>query len=297
MPETRTVDRLCRWVAVTALAAVAAIPTITRAAECGSPDQPCVITGGDYYYASPASPPDQNGYPVVVMLHGWASSGKASIRNAKTVRPVTSRGYLFVAPNALHAPSGKRDWSVRDGQKPRRDELAFLNGVLDDVQRRAKIDRDRVLLTGFSRGGSMVWNLACESPDSFTAYAPVAGGFWDPLPTSCAGPVRLFHMHGWGDATVPLEGRRLGDSSLVQGNIFAGLGIWRETNLCASRPAERRLAKEGRWLRAWETCAPDAELQLVLHPGGHAIPPDWADSALDWFEKTLPAQSRIAGQP
>jgi len=297
MPGSEMITRLLRFAfAAMASAPLAVIAANVSAAECGGTEAPCTIQSGDYHYISPTAPPSARGYPVVVMLHGWASSGKAALKNAKAVSPITARGYLFVAPNAVHAASGKRDWSVRDGQAPRRDELAFLNDVLDDLQKRTTIDRDRLLLTGFSRGGSMVWNLACETPESFTAYAPVAGGFWDPLPESCAGPVRLFHTHGWGDATVPLEGRKLGNSGLVQGNIFAGLHIWRETNLCASRPAEKRITNGDRWLRAWETCAPDAEVRLILHPGGHSIPAGWADDALDWFEAGVPAKDRFAVQ-
>ncbi|MBU2581225.1 MAG: polyhydroxybutyrate depolymerase [Alphaproteobacteria bacterium] len=285
-------------IALVALASamVSAPAYLADAAECGDPQTPCVIASGEYFYTTPVSPPGPNGYPVVIMLHGWASSGTAAVQNPKTVEPVTSRGYLFVAPNALHAASGKRDWSVRDGQPPRRDELAFLNDVLADLDKRHAVNRAKVLLAGFSRGGSMVWNIACETPNAFAAYAPVAGGFWDPLPVSCAGPVRLFHTHGWGDATVPLEGRLLGTSGLVQGNIFSGLGIWRDTNLCASRPAEKRFARNERWLRSWDTCAPDAELRLILHPGGHSIPADWADGALDWFEAGVPRNDEIAGQ-
>lgn len=293
--------KLMRWprlvlIAKTVLLSASNAPIALAESDCGSSLAPCAIANGEYHFAAPSVPPGSRGYPVVIMLHGWASSGKAALQDVNSVAPVTARGYLFVAPNALHAGSGKRDWSVRDGQPPRRDERAFLNDVLGDLEKRMPLDRDRVLLTGFSRGGSMVWNIACENPQAFAAYAPVAGGFWDPLPGSCKGPVRLFHTHGWGDATVPLEGRPLGNSGLVQGNIFAGLGIWRDTNLCASRPAEKRLTSGDRWLRSWETCAPDSELRLILHPGGHSIPADWADSALDWFEAGTNMTGRIAGQ-
>ena len=59
-----------------------------------------------------------------------------------------------------------------------RDDVAFIRSVIDDAAERFHLDRDRVLLTGFSRGASMVWDVACIAPDTATAYASVSGGFW-----------------------------------------------------------------------------------------------------------------------
>ena len=260
----------------------AAAPTAKEV--CGGVDAPCKIADGQYYVVLPATPPGPRGYPLVVHLHGWSSSARAVMRKERFVEKVTSRGYALIAPYGEVQPSGRRDWSVADGQtRPRRDDVAFLKEVLDDAVTRMKIDRSRVLLTGFSRGGSMVWDVACQAPDAFTAYAPVGGGFWNPLPQSCKGPVRLFHTHGWVDATVPLEGRRLGNSGLIQGDIFDGLSILKRTNGCPRRASER-LNKDNRWIRTWSSCAKDSELRLMLHPRGHVTPAGWTGMVLDWFE-------------
>lgn len=37
-------------------------------------------------------------------------------------------------------------------------------------------------------------------------------------------------------------------------------------------------------IRSWSECADGSRLALVLHPGGHMIPPGWGALALDWFE-------------
>ena len=94
--------------------------------------------------------------------------------------------------------------------------------MLDDAEKRFNIDRDRVLMTGYSIGGSNVSYLACREPEIAAAFAPVAGGFWRPHPEDCAGPVKLLHTHGWRDQTVPLEGRPLGETPngrVEQGDI------------------------------------------------------------------------------
>ena len=64
----------------------------------------------------------------------------------------------------------------------------------------------------------------------------------------------------------------------------------RETMEC-KRDAPDAVAKDGPYLiREWTDCAPDASLTLALHPGGHAIPKDWAELALDWLTPDDAAQ-------
>ena len=143
-----------------------------------------------------------------------------------------------------------------------------------------------VLLAGFSRGGSMVWDIACQVPDFASAYAPLAGAFWDDLPEGCAAPVKLFHTHGWNDRTVPLEGRSFRDGAVVQGDVWASLKILRETNGCDARQPERNSFDGELWFRHWTDCR-DGQIQLMLHKGGHGAPAGWANRMLDWFEAGL----------
>ena len=282
-----------RFLCLFAICFLIPLTAVTGKDTCGGVDAPCSITSGQYYFALPKSPPGPRGYPVMVHLHGWSSSARAVMDNGRFVEKVLSRGYVLIAPFGEVQPSGRRDWSVADGQtRPRRDDGAFLSDVLDDAVKRLKINRSRVLLTGFSRGGSMVWDLACRTPGTFTAYAAVGGGFWNPLPQSCKGPVRIFHTHGWVDATVPLEGRRLGNSGLVQGDIFEGLSILKRTNGCPRRASERH-NKDNRWIRSWNSCAEGSELRLMLHPRGHITPKGWTEMALDWFEAIVSPQRRV----
>ena len=102
--------------------------------------------------------------------------------------------------------------------------------------------------------------------------------------------MRLLHTHGWRDQTVPLEGRPL-QPGLEQGDIFAGLEIWRRENGCTGLQADGFATDAGCWRRGWDRCAPTPALELALHPGGHEVPGEWADMALDWFEQVI---SRIA---
>lgn len=253
-------------------------------AGCGPDDQTaCDIGDGQYHLSLPE--PVTEGAPAVMFLHGAGSSGENVLRNKGLVNALLDRGYAVIAPTGARSfGSGNgRSWNFYPGWEGR-NETQFLKHVVEDAETRFNIDPERILMSGFSAGGFMVNYLACDDPGAFAAYAPVAGGFWRPHPVECSGPVRLFHTHGWTDKTVPIEGRFLGNKRFQQGDIFAGLEIWRAANLC---PDEKptSYSESGNFLRrTWSGCAIGSALEFALFPGGHTVPKGWAGMALDWFE-------------
>lgn len=265
------------------VAACAAHFCSPASAACGeSGVEPCHVASGDYRVAKPerAAGP----IPAIMFLHGYGGQARVTLNNPRLVAPFLARGYAVIAPQGLRrGGDGPPSWNFRQGLG-QRDELLFFQEVIADAADRHGVDPDRVILSGFSAGGFMVNYLACRSPKAFPAYAPVSGGFWRPHPQDCAGPVRLFHTHGWNDSTVPLEGRILGGGAFVQGDIFAGLEIWRRANQCVD-PKPSGFSQTGPFLRRfWRDCAPDASLEFALFPGGHTLPDGWADMIIDWYE-------------
>ncbi|MFO6463413.1 alpha/beta hydrolase family esterase [Jannaschia sp. KMU-145] len=262
------------------LALALALPAAAQA--CG-PDSPCDIEDGVYRIALPDAP--DGPVPAVIFLHGFGGSGEGTMRQRGTIAAFTSRGYAFIAPDGQPREGrGGLRWNFRDdGRAQTRDEDDFLMAVADDAAARHGVDRDRIVLAGFSNGAFQVTYLACRHPEAFAAYAPVSGGFWRPHPEGCAGPVRLLQTHGWSDSTVPLEGRPLRDGAFVQGDIFEGLGLWRRANGCAwDDPDGYR--ETGQFQRRFWECDEGSALDMALFPGGHGVPSGWADMAADWFE-------------
>ena len=270
---------------ISTLIAVALLcyPVTASAQDCGGASAPCQIDTGNYHLALPDGPAKG----IVMHLHGGGARGK-SLLGSRLAKQAMARGYIFVAPDGDHPTRRfKRDWSVRGKNMAYdRDDRAFLNAVMADVRSRHNLPPNLpVLLAGFSRGASFVWNMACEQPDFADAYAPIAGAFWDDLPHTCAGHVRLFHTHGWNDRTVPLEGRSFGDGAVVQGDVWAALFVLRATNGCSKRQPEKNSFDGDLWFRHWTDC--DAgEIQLMLHKGGHGAPRGWSSRIMDWFETT-----------
>ncbi|MCI4663516.1 MAG: hypothetical protein MRY74_02225 [Neomegalonema sp.] len=248
-----------------------------------APGAPCAVAGG-YYLAAP--PPGWDGVselPLIMYFHGWNSSPEASFRNKAMLRSAHQRGALFVAP---YARSGYWRQIGPGRAEAGRDEAAFIRAVLDDLGRRYPIDRNRSLATGFSRGASMVWNIACYMRGAFQAYAPIAGGFWGRTPADCpAGPVNLRHIHGVADRVVAFDVRGIYDSAPIP----EGLALLAKINGCVGEPRTAPGSKRLQCLR-WSRCASGKGLELCTHRGGHSIPAEWVGEGFDWMLRVAGAR-------
>jgi len=255
-------------------------------AACGSEEGACTLPGGSYEITLPEA---QDGpVPAVMFLHGHGGSGAGILKMRGMVDSLTDRGYAVIAPNGARRPNGPRSWSFL-ARFEGRDDFAFLPAVLQDAAQRFDVDAEASVLAGFSSGAFMVNYLACADPDAFAAYLPVSGGFWRPQPESCTGPVRIYHSHGWSDGVVPLEGRILGGGRYIQGDIWAGLELWRDTLACDTHAPDKTWQQGDLSLRNW-SCGAGAEITFELFPGGHMVPQGWADRVIDWVEAgTSPA--------
>ena len=260
----------------------ASLAASVAVADCNGAAEACQLANGTYHIVLP--PGAAGPVPTVMLLHGYGGEGVGTIRNKAMVNLMLGRGYAVIAPDGQPRDSGAgRTWDFHPDRPATRDETAFLIAVADDAATRYGLDRDKILLAGFSIGGSMASYLACAEPTAFAAYAPVAGSFWRPHPTGCAGPVRLLHTHGTTDTTVPLLGREV-MPGFVQGNVFDAMEIWRVTDACASVEPDATETRGIYKVQHWSDCKPGAQLDFALHEGGHSIPKGWAKMALDWFE-------------
>ena len=251
-------------------------------------DVPCEIEGGSYHLALPEGWDGTSKLPAIVFFHGHSSSGKSIMRGA--VRSVFGKaGYAIIAPNGpMREGANYRFWPARPMDNPPRDDIAFTMRTIEDVSSRIPINRERILVGGFSAGGSMAWMIACYEGRKFAGFVSVAGALRRPLPESgCpGGPARMLQIHGYADAQVPLEGRAIRDWH--QGDVFESLSLLRTVNECRSNPHE--IEVDGPfWCRDWTSCGSSADIRFCMHPGGHGLPKGWTEQALEWFENP-PAQ-------
>jgi len=267
-----------------------AVAEDTSIQPCGTGENVCGVALGDYNVALPQRENPESQIPAVIYFHGAGGSGERSLKNREMVEAFLARGYAVIAPSGQVRPGRVsrfgRLWSFHPERTKIRDEMEFTKSVLEDASKKFNINRDQILMTGFSIGGSLTWYLACEDNTVAKAYAPVAGAFWRPHPVAqdCSGPVKLFHTHGWVDGTVPLEGRPLRSSEILQGDVFHGMNIMRQVNDCKGLKANQFDTSGKFWKRWWTKCHPDSALQFNLFSGGHRVPEGWANEAIDWFE-------------
>jgi polyhydroxybutyrate depolymerase len=256
------------------LAASAFSPSV---AACLDERPACKIATGRYHVAWPPGVARDEKVPAVVALHSWGGTGAGLIQSGKMVKILLSRGYAVIAPEGLARQSGAgNSWEVQMASA-RRDDPGFIVAVADDAAKRFNIDRSRMMLAGFSVGGSMVAYTACRHPSAFKGYAPVSGSFWQPQPTTCAGPVNYLHSHGKSDNTMPLQGRAVANG-LRQGNVLKAL----ETFAGATGCGVAKTGTDGD--KTWTNCKGGRSIAIEFYPGGHAVPKGWANRAIEWFE-------------
>ena len=265
--------------AVLAVALIACFPLSARALL---PCDPCLLESGTYRAIPPPHWNGRDKLPVLLFLHGWQASGSDMVADDAVSGPAAKEGFLLIAPDGAAGT-----WSFTGAPSQGRDDIEFLREVLADVGRRWPVDAANVVASGFSIGGSMVWELACHAAEPFSAFLPFSGGFWEPLPSSCAaGPVNVRHVHGRADTTVPLAGRLIG-GRWRQGDILRGFNVWVTDDRCQPEPESRQ--REGDLdCAAWSACGSGRSLQLCLHGRDHMIDPAWLDEGLRWA-LTLPA--------
>lgn len=281
---------MSRRLLLAALGVAAALSVASPARACGE-STPCAVAGGFYHVRPPPGWDGRTPLRVVVFFHGYQGSAGEVMADREMADALSSAGLALVAPDGEG-----RTWSYPGSPGRHRDEFAFVTAVLDDLERRFPVDRGRLLASGFSQGGSMVWNLACHLPGRFGGFAPIAGAFWKPLPSDCpAGPANIRHVHGTADATVPIAGRILRGGAFAQGDLHEGWRVWRGVNGCEA-PVER--TREGDLACIVERrCASGRELRLCLHDGGHDVRARWVVDSARWLDglvtnpRSRPAES------
>lgn len=260
-----------------------AAPTAFAADTPCTKDAPCQVEGGEYFLAFPSAWDGASALPAIIFYHGHNSSGLSPLRSRGLRESFLDRGYLLISPNGAARPNGVRAWPARPGHGGGRDDVAFSLDVLDDAATKAPIDLQKVIVSGFSAGGSMAWMMGCYAGDRFAAIISVAGAMRRPHPGGpCPSPSpRALQVHGFADKQVPFEGRGIRDWH--QGDVHETLSLFRRSNQCRSNPDEIAVGPKWR-TRHWRSCE-DGDLAYVEHDGGHGLPRGWTNLAVGWFEE------------
>lgn len=136
-------------------------------------------------------------WPVILYLHGRSLRGEDTSLLLRYGLPRylaegRSIPFIVVAPQ-VRPPEGWTDV----------DRLAEL---LDEIEARYPVDRERVYVTGYSMGGGGVWRMVFAHADRFAAAVPFAA--WTPRPSPerarAVSDLPLLVYHGTADEVAPV---------------------------------------------------------------------------------------------
>lgn len=227
--------------------------------------------------------------PLLVALHGPNSDGQK-------LRAFT--GYEFEALAERHGlmvvypDSFAGDWNdcrVASHNAARRqgiDDVGFIKAVIGNLQDRYGAARP-VYVLGYSTGGLMVYRLALEAPETFTAAAAISANLSTEHESDCEAsrrPVSIAILNGTEDQINPFNGGNPhGFWTVSLGNVqsaeqsaryFATLAGHVEQPTIERLPsrAGNRSNQPSTWVerRTWSGNGAKIEL-LAIHGGGHTI--------------------------
>jgi polyhydroxybutyrate depolymerase len=203
--------------------------------------------------------------PVVLALHGAMMNGPMMVWFSGLNKTSDKAGFIVVYPSGtgrdpfLFWNAGGLKGKMAEGKA---DDVAFINQLVDDLGRVAKVDQKRVYACGMSNGGIMCYRLAAELSDRIAAIAPVAGSIAidESKPKR---PVPVIHFHGSKDSIVPFEEE--------------SIQTWVKLNGCDATPKTDTLSKDGDEMKvirkSYGGGKDGSEVVLVfIEEGGHTWP-------------------------
>jgi poly(3-hydroxybutyrate) depolymerase len=155
--------------------------------------------------------------PLVLNIHGYNIDGSLMRAITRMDKVADREKFIVVYPSALN-----KSWNMTTGG----DDLTFIVAIIDSIDAKYHIDRNRVYATGFSQGGFINFLLGCQYSDVFAAIAPVSGL----LPSGTCKlkrPVPMFLKFGTDDVATPAS-------------FMASVNSWLKLDSCPTTPVVTR---------------------------------------------------------
>lgn len=244
------------------------------------------VTSGDrqrcYQLFVPSGYNTNQPVPVVFALHGFAGNG-ASFRDISVWEAVAEREkFVVVYPDGSAFPLR---WNVSAiANIPSVDDVQFIQDMIAHLDRIASIDTTRVYVSGFSNGGQMTHDIACQLADQIAAVG-IVDGFDASMLTPCS-PARPVPLMAFFGRASPLQGIEYPQWFLTLINVSPEVNVpplpdnalevwlegWAKRNGCTS--GALRVPSVGNTSATrYEQCPEDAEVILYSIEGqGHAWP-------------------------
>ncbi len=103
--------------------------------------------------------------PLVFNIHGYNMDAASEQSYTRMDQIADREKFIVVYPNAIN-----KSWDLSGPN-----DYAFILAIIDTIDAKYHIDRNRIYACGFSQGGFMSFQLACRYSDIFAAIAPTSG--------------------------------------------------------------------------------------------------------------------------
>jgi polyhydroxybutyrate depolymerase len=233
--------------------------------------------------------------PLLVVLHGYSSSGASIESWIHLGDEGVDRGMLVVTPEGSVDSAGDQFWNSAEGDccdlyNLGVDDSAYLSGLIDEISRRVSVDPDRVFVFGHSNGGFMTYRMACDHADQIAAIVSFAGMIMDEQNCSPTEPVNTLQIHGTADRDVPYNGysgRRSAEEALETWAAYDGCDLVADTSAALFDLDADIEGAETHSAVYTQGCDPGGSATLWTIEGAPHVPtpsPELAARVLDFLE-------------
>jgi len=156
-----------------------------------------------YYIAYPSGTTEPSG--LIINMHGFGGNASNQMSGTQMNNYAHPQNMAVVYPQGINSGIGSPSWNVGTfWDFNTQDDVGFISAMIDDISSNFEIDLNRVYACGFSNGGYMAYELACELSDKITAFGSVAGNFMLNSDQQCESEreIPIIHFHGTNDPTV-----------------------------------------------------------------------------------------------
>jgi polyhydroxybutyrate depolymerase len=149
--------------------------------------------------------------PLVILLHGYGSSGGAMDAYLGLRDLAEASGVLYAHPEGTVDSRGRAFWNATDTccnfDRTPVDDSAYLAALVREIGQRYSVDPKRIYFAGHSNGGFMAYRMACDHADLVAGIVSVAGAMWvDPKKCAPTAAVSVVEIHGTTDSVISYEG-------------------------------------------------------------------------------------------
>ena len=142
--------------------------------------------------------------PLVLSLHG--TGGSCDWGHPEFNSLADQNGFIVAYPSGenVYYPEFGASMPGWQATGTTSDDTDFFLAIIEDVNNRYAVDRQRIYCCGFSNGGMMTYTVACALRDTFAAFASISGFPIESmhLHQSSSKPFPFLHIHGKADDFV-----------------------------------------------------------------------------------------------